>query len=55
MSDYAHLEDTRQPAEHDEDAEEPTMITGLRGNPDDHKYDALRYCVFGIDWEAEEW
>ena len=42
MSDYAHLEDTRQPAEHDEDAEEPTMITGLRGNPDEEDYDSLK-------------
>jgi len=54
MSDYAHLEDTRQPAEHDEDAEEPTMITGLRGNPDEE--DRLIAVMHGaIDWDAEEW
>jgi hypothetical protein len=35
MDKYAHLEDTRQPVEHDEDAEEPTMATGLRGNPNE--------------------
>jgi hypothetical protein len=55
MDKYTHLEDTRQPIEHDEDAEEQTMITGLK-NPDDNKYDAIIYWEPGkIDWDAEEW
>ena len=54
MDKYAHLEDTRQPDEHDEDAEEPTMISGMNGNPDDE--DRLVSVMHGrIDWEAEEW
>ncbi|MCK9592732.1 MAG: hypothetical protein M0Q91_12080 [Methanoregula sp.] len=54
MNQDAHLEDTRMPAEHDEDAEEPTIITGLKGNPDDEDY-IIEVMRGGINWEAEEW
>jgi len=56
MTADAHLEDTRMPAEHDEDAEEESIMIGQKGNHEDCRYDALRYWTYGeIDWDAEEW
>jgi hypothetical protein len=59
MNQDAHLEDTSQPPEYpegsDEEAEEATMITGLKGNPDDEDYMAEVMYGGQIDWDAEEW